>query len=116
MPASTVAGLELWDMEKTQMQQDLTPEQLQILPELAILDALAAVLQITIRALHAAHPDLSEYEPYTKSSEPFTASLCAAGAIADLAATLIDAIDRYQRANHHLIHVGTADCSIGDPF
>jgi len=98
------------------MEQNLTSEQLQILPELAILTALDAVLQTTIRTLHAAHPDLSEHEPYTKTSEPFTASVCAADAIVDLAGTLIDAIDRYQRANYHLIHVGSSSHSIGDPF
>ncbi|MCA1791901.1 MAG: hypothetical protein LC667_19265 [Thioalkalivibrio sp.] len=98
------------------MEHNLSSEQLQILPELAILAALAAVLHTTITTLHAAHPDLSEHESQMHASEPFTASVCAAEAIVDLADTLISAIDRYQRANHHLIHVGSPPCSIDDPF
>jgi len=98
------------------MQRSLTSEQLQVLPELAILVALDTVLQTTIRALHAAHPDLVEDDPNPKIPEPITAAVCAADVIVHLAGTMLDAIDRYQRVNHHLIYVGSTPSNIGDPF
>lgn len=97
------------------MELDLTSEELQILPELATLEVLDAVLQTTIRALHAVHPGLmDQYNP--SIPEPLTASACAADAIVHLARTLLDAIDRYQRVNYHRIHIGSNPSSDSDPF
>jgi len=96
------------------MELDLTYEELQILPELATLDVLDAVLQTTIRALHAAHPGLMD--GYNPTPEPLTASACAADAIVHLSRTLLDAIDRYQRINYHRIQVGSSPIRSSDPF
>jgi hypothetical protein len=106
------------DLEgKAPMQQSLTSDQLQTLPELAILVALDAVLQTTIRALLAAHPDLEEDEENPSVPQRMTAATCAADAIIQLSATMLDAIARYQRANHHLLHITSAPPScINDPF
>lgn len=99
------------------MEQNLTSDQLQTLPELAILAALDAVLQTTIRALYAAHPDLEEDEENPSIPQRMTAATCAADAIIQLSATMLDAVARYQRANHHLLYITSSppDC-IGDPF
>lgn len=99
------------------MEQSLTSDQLQTLPELAILVALDAVLHITIRALLAAHPDLEEDEKNPSSPQRMTAATCAADAIIQLSATMLDAIVRYQRANHHLLYFTSSSSScVGDPF
>jgi len=98
------------------MEQSLSSEQLQVLPELAILAALDVVLQTTIRALHAVHPDLAEDEPYPKTPEPIPASQCAAEVIVHLARIMLDAIERYQRVNRHRIHVGSTPCGRDAPF
>lgn len=99
------------------MEQNLTIEQLQSLPELAILVALDAVLHTTIRALYAAHPDLEEDEENPLIPQRMTAATCAADAIIQLSATMLDAIARYQRANHHLLYFPSRPPScVGDPF
>jgi len=99
------------------MAQSLTSDQLQTLPELAILAALDAVLQSTIRALYAAHPDLEEDEENPSIPQRMTAATCAADAIIQLSETMLDAIARYQRANHHLLYFTSRSPScVGDPF
>lgn len=99
------------------MEQNLTSDQLQTLPELAILAALDAVLQTTIRALYAAHPDLEEAEENPSIPQRMTAANCAADAIIQLSGTMLDAISRYQRANHHLLYTTSSPPGcIGDPF
>jgi len=99
------------------MEQNLTSDQLQTLPELAILAALDAVLQTTIRALYAAHPDLEEDEENPSIPQRMTAATCAADAIIQLSGTMLDAISRYQRANHHLLYITSSPPGcIGDPF
>ena len=99
------------------MEQNLTSDQLQTLPELTILAALDAVLQTTIRALYAAHPDLEEAEENPSIPKRMTAATCAADAIIQLSGTMLDAISRYQRANHHLLYVTSSPPGcIGDPF
>ena len=99
------------------MAQSLTSDQLQMLPELAILAALDAVLRTTIRALYAAHPDLEEDEENPSIPQRMTAATCAADAIIQLSGTMLDAISRYQRANYHLLYVTSSPPGcIGDPF
>lgn len=98
------------------MEEKLTSEQLQVLPELAILVALDTVIETAIDAMLAAHPELIEDEPNPPIPAPLTAPACAADAIVQLAATLQEAIDRYRRVTYHLIHfVPRPDC-VTDPF
>jgi len=86
------------------MERRLTAEQLQVLPELAILTTLGDVLQVAITALLAAHPELSEAEPNPLLSSPPSAALCAADSLVNLADVMKDAIDCYRRATFHMIN------------
>ena len=98
------------------MQHNLTSEQLQILPELAILVALDAILQTTIRALHAAHPELIDDESNPKIPDPISAPACAADVIVNLSGVLLDALERYERVNYHLTNIRSSSPCIDDPF
>lgn len=98
------------------MDLDLTFEELQILPELATLEVLAAVLQTTIRVLHAAHSELYDNENNLSAPGSFSASAYAAEAVIHHTRTLMDAIDRYELINYHRIQpVSNHTCS-KDPF
>lgn len=98
------------------MQHNLTSEQLQILPELAILVALDTILQTTIRALHAAHPELIDDESNPKIPDPISAPVCAADMIVNISGVLLDALERYERVNYHLTNIRSSSPCIDDPF
>lgn len=98
------------------MEKNLSSEQLQSSPELAILFTLDAALHATIRALHAVHPYLEEDEPHSNIPEILASSVSAAEVIVHLSGTMLDAIDRYRRVTHDFIHFGSTSCSDGPPF
>ena len=85
------------------MNQPPTPDDLQVLPELAILVALEAILQLTVTSLLATNPELSDTEPTPSVSAHPTAALCAADSIISLADAMHDAIDVYRRATLNMI-------------
>jgi len=85
------------------MNQPPTPDDLQVVPELAILVALEAILQLTVTSLLAANPELSDVEPNPTVSTHSTAALCAADSLISLADAMHEAIDVYHRATLHMI-------------
>jgi len=85
------------------MNQSPTPDDLQVLPELAILVALEAILQLTVTSLLATNPELSDVEPTPSVSAHSTAAFCAADSLISLADAMHDAIDVYRRATLHMI-------------
>lgn len=73
-----------------------TPPEIDRAPEVALLAALDHVLDVTMAAVVAAHPNLADDEPfYRQLHRP---EVKAADAILTRAARLRDALDRYRRA------------------
>jgi hypothetical protein len=85
------------------MDQPPTHEDLQVLPELAILVALQAVLQLAVASLLAANPELCDLEPNPSVSAHQTAALSAADSLISLADAMHDAIDVYRQATMCMI-------------
>jgi len=74
-----------------------TPPEIADVPELAILAALEDLLDLTLRALLAAHPQLSDSECSDRLRDPSPAQ-AAADRIVTAANPLARALDAYRRA------------------